>query len=159
MCMFSRHKIAQAKTWPAWLLVMAMYHKIPIWWLSVSHQLPAWISEIEKFITIVFFFQYKTLSNDIGTNRISVAINATPTNMSLYCTTSKRTLLQWHIISIDPPDIMFVEFFCEKYLPVRDNCNTHPPTSGADKTPNEKLHINELRPNVCILATMWLSIS
>ena len=49
-------------------------------------------------------------------NRISIAMNKMPTNMSLYCTASKRALLQWRIISIDPPDIMFVEFFCEKYL-------------------------------------------
>ena len=73
---------------------------------------------------------YKILSNDVGTNWISVAINAMPTNMSLYCTTSKRTLLQRHIMNIDPPDIMFVGFFCEKHPPAMDKyimvTPTHP---------------------------------
>ena len=32
-----------------------------------------------------------------------------------HCTASKRTLVQWHMVSTDLPDIMFVEFFCEKY--------------------------------------------
>ena len=53
-------------------------------------------------------------------NQISVAMNTTPTNVSLYCTASKRALLQQHIRSIDPPDIMFVEFFCEKCLSGKD---------------------------------------
>ena len=54
-------------------------------------------------------------------NRISVAMNAMPTNVSLYCTAS---LLQQCIMSIDPPDIMFVEFFCEKYLSAKDKLPT-----------------------------------
>ena len=31
-------------------------------------------------------------------------------------------------MSCDPPDIMFVEFFCEKYLLAMDNGITHLPT-------------------------------
>ena len=38
-------------------------------------------------------------------------VKVTLTNMSVYCTVSRRTLLQWHITSADPPGIMFVEFF------------------------------------------------
>ena len=78
-------------------------------------------------------------------NRISVAMNATPTNVSLYCTASKRALLQQHIMSIDPPDIMFVEFFCKKYLLAKDKL---PAALGADKTLDEKLKINKLGPNL-----------
>ena len=59
-------------------------------------------------------------------NWISVAMNATSTNVSLYCTASKRTLPQWRMMSADPPGIMFVEFFCERYLPAMDNGNTRP---------------------------------
>ena len=36
--------------------------------------------------------------------------------MFVYCTASKGTLPMWHIMSADPPDIVFVEFFREKYL-------------------------------------------
>ena len=38
------------------------------------------------------------------------------TNVSLYCTASKGTLLQRHMTSTDPPGIMFAGFFGEKYL-------------------------------------------
>ena len=76
------------------------------------------------------------------------AFTLMPTNVSLYCTASKRTLLQWRMMSSDPPGIMFVEFFREtEYLLAMDNGNTHPPTQGADKTPDEKLKINKLGPN------------
>ena len=50
-------------------------------------------------------------------NRISVVMNVMLINVSLYCTASKRTLLQWHITSVDTPTIVFVGFFHEKYLP------------------------------------------
>ena len=36
------------------------------------------------------------------------------TNVSVYSTTSKTTLLQWHIMSIDPPDVTFVDYFRDK---------------------------------------------
>ena len=75
------------------------------------------------------------------------AFTSMSTNVSLYCTASKRTLLQWHMMSSDPPGIMFVEFFREKCLLAMDNDNTHPSTQGADKTPDEKLKINKLGPN------------
>ena len=52
-------------------------------------------------------------------NRISVVMDAMPTNVSLYCTASKRKL-QWHTMSADPPDIMFVEFFHDYYLSAMD---------------------------------------
>ena len=47
-------------------------------------------------------------------NQISVAMKVTPTNVSLYCTASKRTLLHWHMTITDPPGIMFVIY--KKYL-------------------------------------------
>ena len=44
-------------------------------------------------------------------------MGVTLTNVSVYCTASKRTLLQWHVKSADPPSIMFLKFFfCENYL-------------------------------------------
>lgn len=48
------------------------------------------------------------------------------TNMSVYCTGYKRTLLQWRVKSTDPPSNMFLEFFRENYL--INNGNTRPPT-------------------------------
>ena len=53
-------------------------------------------------------------------NRISVTMNVTLTNVSVYCIASKRTLLQWCITNTGHPS-MFVEFFGEKYLLVTDN--------------------------------------
>ena len=50
-------------------------------------------------------------------------------------------------MSIDPPDIMFVEFFSVKYLSAK---NKLPARMGADKTLDEKLKINELGIDVCI---------
>ena len=50
----------------------------------------------------------------------SVTVNITLTNVSVYCTVSKITLLQWCILSTDLPGIMFVKFFCEKYLLATD---------------------------------------
>ena len=41
-------------------------------------------------------------------------MNVTLTNVSVYCTASKR-VLQWHIMTAGPSGIMFVEFFHEKY--------------------------------------------
>ena len=82
-------------------------------------------------------------------------MNVTPTNMSLYCTASKRTLLQQRIMSVDPPDIMFVEFFHEKYLLAMDKyiMVTRPPALDADKTPDEKLKINKLGPYMAITSS------
>ena len=48
--------------------------------------------------------------------------NVTITNVSVYCTASKRTLVQWRVASADPSGIMFVEFFREKYLLAMDKC-------------------------------------
>lgn len=42
-------------------------------------------AEIE-FITVAF-------TDDVGTDQVSVVMNVTPTNVSLYCTASKNTLL------------------------------------------------------------------
>ena len=63
---------------------------------------------------------------------ISIAMNVTLTNVSVYCTASERTLLQWLVMSTDHPAITFVNFFPEKYLlavykyimviPVRVHC-------------------------------------
>ena len=55
-------------------------------------------------------------------NLISVAMNVTLINMFLYCTASKRTLLQWCMASADPPGIMFVGFFGEKCLLAISKC-------------------------------------
>ena len=52
-------------------------------------------------------------------NLISVAMSVMLTNL-FYCTSSKRTLPQWHMASADPPGIMFVGFFREKCLPAMD---------------------------------------
>ena len=41
-------------------------------------------------------------------------MNVTLTNVSVYCTASKR-VLQWHIMTTGPSGTMFVEFFHEKY--------------------------------------------
>ena len=46
-------------------------------------------------------------------NWIGVVMNTMPTNVSLYCTAYKRTLLQQHRMSADLSDIKFVEFFRE----------------------------------------------
>ena len=43
-------------------------------------------------------------------------MGVTLTNVSVYCTASTYTLLQWRVKSTDPPSIMFLEFFCENYL-------------------------------------------
>ena len=53
-------------------------------------------------------------------NRISIVMNAILTNVSLYCTATKRTLSTMSMMSVDPPSIMFVEFFCKKYLLAMD---------------------------------------
>ena len=55
-------------------------------------------------------------TNDVVTKRISVAMNIALTSIFFYCIASKRTLLQWRMTSADPPGIMFVGFFHEKYL-------------------------------------------
>ena len=47
-------------------------------------------------------------------------MKVTLTNVSVYCTASRRTLLQWRITSADPQGITFVEFFREKYLLATD---------------------------------------
>ena len=52
-------------------------------------------------------------------------------NMSVYCTASKITLLQWHIMSADPPGIMFLKFICETEYLINTliiNGNTRPPS-------------------------------
>ena len=59
-------------------------------------------------------------NNNVEMNRIGVVRNITLTNVSFYCTVSKRTLLQRRMMGADPPDVMFVEFFCEKYLSAMD---------------------------------------
>ena len=95
---------------------MKAAYKAPIRWLLFSHRpstriFCAWLklSPLSRVYT-----------NDIRTNRIRVAMNVTLPNVSVYCTASKRTLLQWRITSADPPNIMFVEFFDKKYLPATD---------------------------------------
>ena len=51
-------------------------------------------------------------------NQISVAMNTTLTNVSLYCTASKKNpILQWRMTSADPPVIRFI---CKKYLLAMD---------------------------------------
>ena len=72
------------------------------------------------------------------------------TNVFFYYTTSERTLLQWCMVSADPPGIMFVGFFCEKCLltiakyimviPARLHC--------MQGIPDEKLKIGALGTNV-----------
>ena len=57
----------------------------------------------------------------------------------------------WRITSADPPDIVFVEFFREKYLLAMDKYinygNICPPALCAGEAPDEKLKkINELGP-------------
>ena len=54
-------------------------------------------------------------------NRISVAMDVMLTNVSLYCTEYKRTLLQLCMTSTDSPGIMFVGFHSEN-LPGRIVC-------------------------------------
>ena len=49
-------------------------------------------------------------------NQISIVMNVTLTNVSVYCIASKRDLSTMVLVSADPPGIMFVGFFCEKYL-------------------------------------------
>jgi len=77
--------------------------------------------------------------------------------VSVYCTASKRILLHWHITSVDLPGIMFVKFFCEKYLldMHKHNGNTHLPTLC---TGEATVKINKLWPNVYVhssLAGVW----
>ena len=43
-------------------------------------------------------------------------MNATLTNVSVLCTASKRTLLQWLTMRADHPAITLVNFFLENYL-------------------------------------------
>ena len=64
-----------------------------------------------QFITIIF-----SHTNDVVTNLISVVMNVMLINMFFHCTASKRTLLQWRMASANPPGIIFVGFFGEKYL-------------------------------------------
>ena len=73
--------------------------------------------------------------------------------MSVYCTASKRTLLERCIMSIDPPDIVF---FCEKYLLAMDKYIMVIPARPhwvQIKHLIKNLKNNELGPNVCILTT------
>ena len=49
---------------------------------------------------------------------MSTAMNATLANVSVLCTASKRTLLQWLTMSADHPAITLVNFFLENYLMV-----------------------------------------
>ena len=74
------------------------------------------------------------------------------TKASVYCTASKRILLHWHITSIDPPGIMFVKFFCEKYLLDMLNIMVIPACAG--KAPDEKLKINELWPSMYVQSSL-----
>ena len=82
--------------------------------------------------------------------------DAIPTNVSHYCPASKSTLLQQRIMSIDPPDIMFIEFFCEKYpLAMDEDIMVIP--ACLHWVWIEHLMRNwkkKLGPNVCILTTM-----
>ena len=71
------------------------------------------------------------------------------TNMSVYCTESKITLLQWRIASAGPPGIIFLEFFCEKYL--INNDNTRPPALCVGEASDEKLKIHKLGPYLATL--------
>ena len=75
------------------------------------------------------------------------------TKVSVYCTASKRILLHWHITSVDPPGIMFVKFFCEKYLldMHKHNGNTHLPTLCAGEA---TVKINKLWPNVYVHSSL-----
>ena len=81
-----------------------------------------------------FLRYYHYFIFSLQTSRMSV----TQTNVSVYCTASKITLLQWRITSGDPPGVIFLEFFCEKM----HNGNTHPPALCAGEAPDEKLKIN-----------------
>ena len=69
-------------------------------------------------------------------------MSVTQTNVFVYCTAFKIILLQWCMMSDDPPGIIFLEFFC--LINGNDNGNTHPPMSCAGEAPDEKLKLNEL---------------
>ena len=47
-------------------------------------------------------------------------VNITLTNVSIYCTASIRAILEWCMMSTNPPGIMFVKFFDEKHVPAMD---------------------------------------
>ena len=68
--------------------------------------------------------------------------------MSVYCTASKITLLQWCMMSGDPPGVIFLEFFCLRNG--NGNGNTCQPVLCAGEAPDEKLKFNKLGPNVVV---------
>ena len=74
-----------------------------------------------------------------------MVMNVLLPNMPVYCTASKRTLLEWCIMSPHPPCIIFVEFFDEKYLLAMDKyrvvglISAHPHALFAGEAPDEKL--------------------
>ena len=78
-----------------------------------------------------------SISSDVVTNLI--AMNITLTNMFFYCTATKRNLLQWRMMSTDPPGIMFVGFFCRNtgLLLLIRNGNTCPPALCEGETKNQ----------------------
>ena len=69
------------------LLCTHIGERVPNHWLLVSHQSPTWIF----CDRIYFYFQY---TNDIQTNWIIRVMNVALTNVFVYCTASKRALLQ-----------------------------------------------------------------
>ena len=71
-----------------------------------------------------FLQYYHYFIFSLRTSRMSVTMSVTQTNVSVYCTASKITLLQWRMTSGDPPGVIFLEFFCEKM----HNGNIYPPT-------------------------------
>ena len=49
---------------------------------------------------------------------MSIAMNVVLANVSVYYTASKKTLVQWRVMTDDHPAITFCNFFCEKYISV-----------------------------------------
>ena len=91
-----------------------LFSKVPIRWLLVSHWPPTWIFCYRIYFTCIY--TCKDVKGTIAIGVMSIAMNVMLTNMYVYCTASKRTLLQRRILTDDHPAIMFCNFFHEKYL-------------------------------------------
>ena len=127
-------RTAQVYTFPTCLRASP---RAPNLLLIVSH----WPPTLIFCDRIIFIFAYLQRKNEPN---ISITMNVTLTNVSVYCT----SFLQGRITNADPSSIMFVKFFCEKYPLAMDKyimiIHAHLYTLCASKALDEKLKINEL---------------
>ena len=68
-----------------------------------------------EFTTIILFAHVSDVKGS-SDRRHEHSDERNAKNAFVYCTASKRTLLQWRIMTDDHPAVTFCDFFCERYL-------------------------------------------